>query len=202
MNPSRSQVKIFNLSPRRERKTNKLSPTGSWPMTVFTRSARRSKPQSAAADQSPPVPARCAFCAHHPAHAHSAARSYLGLQYSQQRTQVTRIESRLNQKAASLVQANLNRRTMFWRRSCHGPHYFHFYKLRRFAFANPLLPIAKKRIPQTTVMTERLYSLTALTLLRNQSTPLRPQLRPQLSHPTRLMPREGANKKGLRSRSR
>ena len=44
MNPSRSQVKIFNLSPRRERKTNKLSPTGSWPMTVFTRSARLGSP--------------------------------------------------------------------------------------------------------------------------------------------------------------
>ena len=167
MNPSRSQVKIFNLSPRRERKTNKLSPTGSWPMTVFTRSARRSKPQSAAADQSPPVPARCAFCAHHPAHANSAARSYLGLQYSQQRTQVTRIESRLYQNAAPLAQANLDcwitfrrRRSLLARRLD-----FYFYKLRRFALANSLLPIVELRITNPAVTTECCHRLHALTLL-------------------------------------
>src|SRR5450631_2202161 len=44
-NPSRSQVRIFSLSPRRERNTNRLLPTGSWPITDFTRSASRSKPQ-------------------------------------------------------------------------------------------------------------------------------------------------------------
>src|SRR5580658_4617167 len=44
-NPSPSHVKIFSRSPRRERNTNRPFPEGSWPMTTFTRSARRSKPQ-------------------------------------------------------------------------------------------------------------------------------------------------------------
>src|SRR5208282_5869872 len=44
MNPSRSHARSFNLSPRRERKTNRPLPKGSWPITVLTRSANRSKP--------------------------------------------------------------------------------------------------------------------------------------------------------------
>ena len=44
-NPSRSHVRIFNLSPLRERKMKRLSPKGSWPITARTRSAKRSKPQ-------------------------------------------------------------------------------------------------------------------------------------------------------------
>jgi len=74
-------------------------------------------------------------------------------------------------------------------------------KLRRLAIAKALFPIVEKRIPQPRVMTERLQSLTALTLLSNQSTPLRPQLRPQMSHPTRLLPPAPLDKMCLTHRS-
>src|ERR1700686_2703301 len=44
-NPSRSHARMFNRSPRRERKRKGPSLNGSWPITARTRSARRSKPQ-------------------------------------------------------------------------------------------------------------------------------------------------------------
>src|SRR6201998_3376122 len=43
-NPSRSHIRIFSLSPLRDRKTNRPFPKGSWTITVLTRSANRSKP--------------------------------------------------------------------------------------------------------------------------------------------------------------
>jgi len=44
-NPSRSHNRIFSRSPRRERKTNSWPLRASWPMTVRTRSAKRSNPK-------------------------------------------------------------------------------------------------------------------------------------------------------------
>ena len=43
--PSRSHIKTFRRSPRRERKTNRWPARGSCPITALTRSAKRSKPQ-------------------------------------------------------------------------------------------------------------------------------------------------------------
>jgi hypothetical protein len=81
---------------------------------------------------------------------------------------MTRIESRLYQKAASPFQTNLNPRDPFRRlnRLLAGLLNSYFYKLHRLALAKSLLPIVEKRIPQPTVTTERRNSLAALTLLR------------------------------------
>ena len=55
---------------------------------------------------------------------------------------MTRIESRLNQKTASLAQTNLNRRITFRRRLpwLGALLQFHFHKLHRFALAKPFSP--------------------------------------------------------------
>jgi hypothetical protein len=81
------------VRPRRERNTNKLALSGSWPMTVFTGSARRSKPQRMSVE---PVASQMRTpCA--PSNAPKLGRPImLRLQYSQQSAQLTRLESRLN----------------------------------------------------------------------------------------------------------
>jgi len=115
----------------------------------------------------PQPPARCAVPANDPTHADLAVRSCFGLQHGQQGSQMTRIESRLYQNAAPLAQANLDcwitfrrRRSLLARRLD-----FYFYKLRRFALANSLLPIVELRITNPAVTTECCHRLTALTLL-------------------------------------
>ena len=112
-------------------------------------------------------PAKCADPANDPTRAGSADRSCFRLQDSQQSTQMTRIESRLNQKTAPFAQANLDCWITFWRRRWLLARrlYFHFHKLSRFALANPLLPIVELRITNPAVTTECCHCLAALTLL-------------------------------------
>src|SRR5271156_2903011 len=63
----------------------------------------------------PRLPARCADPADDPTLAGWEDRSCLRLQHRQQRAKMTRVESRLHQKAAPLAQANLNRSIRFHR---------------------------------------------------------------------------------------
>uniref|UniRef100_E6QLK7 Uncharacterized protein n=1 Tax=mine drainage metagenome TaxID=410659 RepID=E6QLK7_9ZZZZ len=95
-------------------------------------------------------------------------RSCFRLRHCQQSTQMTCIESQPYQQAAPTAQANLVGWIMIRLLLAVLVQLlqFHFHKFRRFAFANPLHPIANMRITKTAVTTECTYRLTALTLLQ------------------------------------
>lgn len=80
-----------------------------------------------------------------------------------------RIESWLNHKTAPMVEPNLYPLTMHgcWLPTLRSRPYPHLQKLRRFGFAQPLLPLIKVPRPQTTFPAKPCYALTTLLLLRN-----------------------------------
>jgi hypothetical protein len=121
----------------------------------------------------PQPPARCADPANDPTHAGLADRSCFRLQHCQQSTQMTRIESRLYQKAAPLAQANLDCWITFRRRRSLLARllHFHFHKLRRFALANPLLPIVELRITNPAVTTECPLESSSIALATSPTAP-------------------------------
>ena len=74
---------------------------------------------------------------------------------------MARIEARLNQKTSAIVQTNRNRWKTIRRRLplLDRLIHFHFYKLCRFAFANPRLPIKELRSTNPALTTERCHRL-------------------------------------------
>jgi len=73
----------------------------------------------------------------------------------------------------------------------------YFQELRHHIIAQPLLPREKLRVAQPVFTTKRRHATTALILLRNQTTPLRPRFRPALSHGSRVTPPAASHKMGF-----
>ncbi len=109
---------------------------------------------------------------------------------------MTRIEAGLYHQASGSRQPHLNRPAN--RRGCLFRYSgnFHRNELRRFRFANTLLPVVKLPIAKTPITTERRNSLAARNLFGNQPSPLRPLFRSPALHPFTLRHDEAIYKMG------
>lgn len=109
---------------------------------------------------------------------------------------MSRIEAGLYHNASTPRQPHLNRHPS--RRRCLFRYSgnFHRNKLRRFPFANTLLPVVKLPIAKTTITTERRHCLPARNLFGNQPAPLRPLFRSPVLHPSTLRHNEAIYKMG------
>jgi len=109
---------------------------------------------------------------------------------------MSRIESGLNHQASATAETHLNcpagRRGHLFRYSGN----FHRNELRRFRFANALLPVVKLPIAKAPIKTKLRNRLAACNLFRNQPSPLRPLFRSLALHPSTLRHDEAIYKMG------
>lgn len=109
---------------------------------------------------------------------------------------MSRIEAWLYHQASAPRQPHLyrpaGRRRCLFRYSGN----FHRHELRRFPFANTLLPVVKLPIAKTTIATKRRHCLPARNLFGNQPAPLRPFFRLSALHPFTLRHDEAIYKMG------
>ena len=99
---------------------------------------------------------------------------------------MTHIEAWLYQQASGSRQPYLDSPASHRRRLLRHCGNFHRNELRRFRFANTLLPVVELPIAKTAITTERRNSLAARNLFRNQLSPLRPLFRLLSLHPSTL----------------
>lgn len=110
---------------------------------------------------------------------------------------MTRIKAGLYRQASGSRQPHLNRSAS--RRRCLFRYRgnFHRNELRRFHFANSLLPLIKPPIAESPITTKGRNSLAARNLLGNQPSPLRPLFRSPAFHTPTLQHDKAIYKMGF-----